>query len=234
MSDRKFDVVAVISRYNGNRIITKGDKPLASLAALAGKSVGVTVGTNTQFMLDEAVQRAGIKINTVNVAPSDIVPALVRGDIAAGAPFPAFYNGAKKTLGSNYQDLKISGYATTFVVVASPNVMKKRPKDVAKFLRGLIAGQKLVNSDPAAAQKAVAHILGGATSLTAVRSAWKDYDFKISLDPALLDLMVREGIWIHAKGIIKNVKPTEALFRSRVDAAPLKQVAPALVTLREP
>jgi NitT/TauT family transport system substrate-binding protein len=234
MRDQKFDVVAVISRYNGNVIITKGDKPLASIADLAGKSVGVTVGTNNQFMLDEAVQQAGIKIVTVNVAPSDIVPALAGGNIAAAAPFPAFYAGAKRTLGAKYQVLKVPSYATTFILVATPDLVNKRPQDLAKFLRALIAGQKVVDSDPAAAQQAVAKTLGGASSLAVVRSNWKDYDFKIALDPALLDLMVREGKWIRATGIIKNAAPTKALFLSHIDAGSLKSVAPTLVTLNTP
>jgi NitT/TauT family transport system substrate-binding protein len=68
MRDQKFAVVGVLSRYVSNRIIAKSDKPM-SIADLAGKPVGVTIGTNTHFMLDEAVRKAGIKIETVNVGP---------------------------------------------------------------------------------------------------------------------------------------------------------------------
>ena len=231
MRDQKFAVVGVISRYVGNRIIVKADKPVASIADLAGKPVGVTIGTNTHFMLDEAVRKAGIKIETVNVGPPDIVPALVRGDIAAGAPFPSFYVGAKRTLAANYQEIAVPGYATTFLLVASRDFIEKHPDALTKVLSAINEGQGIVDADPAGAQQIVARVAGGATSLQAIQAAWPEYQFKLTLDADLLDLMTREGAWIKERGIIKNVEPTEALFKSHVSADALRAANAKAVTL---
>jgi len=43
--------------------------------------------------------------------------------------------------------------------------------------------------------------------------------------------MVEEGRWVKERGLIKNVEPTEALFRSFIADAPLKALAPDRVKL---
>jgi NitT/TauT family transport system substrate-binding protein len=231
MRNQNFSVVSVLSRYKANRIIAKRGEPLKSVAELAGAQIGVTVGTNSHFMLDEALKAAGVKATIVNVAPPDIVPALSRGDIAAAAPFPSFYAGARRTLGAMYQELIVPSYETTMLVAASSTLIEKRPEVLAKFIKGLVEGQAIVDKEPAAAQETIARVLGGASSLETIKAAWGEYEYKVVLDQRLTDLLLREGKWVRDLGVIKNVEPTDAMFRGRIAPATLKSVAPAAVSL---
>ncbi len=231
MRNQNFSVVAVLSRYKANRIIAKREQALKSVAELAGAQIGVTIGTNSHFMLDEALKAAGVKATIVNVAPPDIVPALGRGDIAAAAPFPSFYAGAKRALAGQYQELIVPAYETTMLLAASSSLIEKRPEALAKFLKALAEGQAVVDSEPAAAQETIARVMGGATNLETIKAAWGDYEFKLTLDQKLADLLLREGKWVRELGMIKNVEPTDAMFRGRLSAAALRSVLPSAVSL---
>ncbi len=41
----------------------------------------------------------------------------------------------------------------------------------------------------------------------AIRAAWPDYEYRIELDQGTLDLMVLEGQWLKAKGLVKKASP---------------------------
>jgi NitT/TauT family transport system substrate-binding protein len=231
MRHQKFSVVSILSRYNGSRIIAKGSGELASIKDLAGKRIGVTVGTNTHYMLDRELAKAGISAEIVNVGPSDLVPALVRGDIDAAAPFPNYYGGAKRTLGDQYQELRIPSYGTNFVLAAKQEVIDDNPKAIQQVLAAMLEAEKIVNDDPSEAQQIVAKMVGGVQSIEAIRAGWPEYEYRLTLDDKFVDLLLDEGKWIAGLGLIKGVEPSEELFRSAVAKGPLASVAPDRVTL---
>ncbi len=76
---QKFVVIASVSTFVGNRVIINAVRGAKDIPSLAGRKVGVTLGTNMQFLADTALK--GVKVDYVNVAPGDLVPALARGDI---------------------------------------------------------------------------------------------------------------------------------------------------------
>jgi ABC-type nitrate/sulfonate/bicarbonate transport system substrate-binding protein len=231
MRGQKFKVLAVLSRYKANRILATTKLELHSVADLAGKKVASTIGTNTDFALAWELKKAGVKVEVVNVSPPDTVPALSRGDVDAAMTFPSFTDQAKRVLGDRYRELMTPGYITNLVLMASTDVLEKQPRAVAAFLAGIMKADAVIAADPAAAQQSVVHVVGGVLKADALKANWPDYDYSTGLDAPLLSLMVDEGKWVKERGLIKNVEPTEALFRSIIADAPLKAVAPNRVKL---
>ena len=137
-----------MSQYQASRIISKNDIGFNSVKDLAGRKVGTTVGTNVHFLLDVELQKAGIKAEVVSVAPPDLLPALVRGDVDAAVMFPSFYAGAKKALGAQYHEVRTPSYSTQFLLVASAEIMEKYPDTARGVLASLLKGEKLVTDDP--------------------------------------------------------------------------------------
>ncbi|TNC06640.1 ABC transporter substrate-binding protein [Methylobacterium terricola] len=226
-----FAVLAVLSRFVANRLITTPASGATDLAGLSGKKIGLPVGTNVQFMVDEDLKRAGVKAQIVNLTPPDLPPALLRGDVDAIATFPGAFGGARRILGERYRELPVSAYATTFVVAASRDFLAKDPATTAKLVEALVRADEVMKSDPAGAQDIVAKAAGKALTLEGIRADWDKYRYGVVLDGGLIDLMVREGTWIRERGIVRDTEPSAALFRSAVADAPLKSVAPATVTL---
>lgn len=231
MRDQDFAVIAEMSRYNATRIIHTGGPEIAAVADLAGRSIGVTAGTNVHFMLDNELKAAGVEAEIVSVGPPDIVPALVRGDVFAGAMFPSFYEGARKALGDRYREIRVSSYSTRFILVATREIINRSPAAVSGALQALYDAEKVVISDPGEAQAAVSRVLSGTLKPEDVALVWENYSYRMNLGSDLIDLMVREGVWIHDRGSIKGDVPTTELMRSYVAPEFLAEIDATRVTL---
>ena len=87
LTDQPFAIIAELSRYQGMRIIGKGE-PLSSIEDLAGKRIGTSIGTNADYYLSEVLAAGDVQTEIVNAASSDLVAALSRGDVDMIVPFP--------------------------------------------------------------------------------------------------------------------------------------------------
>jgi ABC-type nitrate/sulfonate/bicarbonate transport system substrate-binding protein len=232
MQQKNFRVIAILSRYRGNRIVTTTTSGITSIKGLANKKVGVTLGTNANYQSDTVLQDAGIPVTDVNSVPADLVPALARGDIDAAVLFPSFFPLAKKILGDKYREFRTPAYSTTFVIVATTDVIAKHPDRVKAFLAGLIAANASVVANRDAAAASASRLMGGIAPADAILGLWSDYHFEVSLDPELLTLLIKEGAWIHKQGLVKGPEPSEQLLRSYIATGPLRELSAHTVTLR--
>jgi len=230
MRQQKFGVLAVLSKYRGNRIIAR-DIELKSVRDLAGRKIATTLGTNSHFALDWELQTAGVSAEIINAAPPDNVPALVRGDVDAAFMFPAFYDQAQRALGPRYRELITPGYVTNMLLVGTAEIIEKRPAEVRKVLSALLKADALVAANPTETQETILRVVGRAANIDAIRSRWPDYKYELTLDGELLDLMVREGQWIRNRGLVRNVEPSAQLFRAYVSDGPLKTLDASRVRL---
>jgi len=226
-----FRIVCTLSDYSANRVIGRRDAGVNSIKSLEGKKIGTTLGSNANYFTEVVLKKAGIKASVVNVAPADIVPALVRGDIDAGVPFPDFYQKARTALGGNYWEEISQDYIARFVISASVDLIRKRPGDLKKFLAALIKADDYLHAHPAEAQELLARQMKGLAELADIQRLWPEAGYAVRLDKDLLELMADEGRWIAERGLIKDVQPEAALFRSYIDESALKTLDPARVTL---
>jgi NitT/TauT family transport system substrate-binding protein len=231
LQDQKFGVVTALSKYVANRIISRSDVGFSSVKDLAGKKIGTPRGTNADYFTELLLEKAGVKAEIVNVAPTDIVAALARGDIDAGVTFPDYYPKAKEVLGEKYREQISKDYEAHFVLSASKEMIDTRPGDLKKFLTALVKADEIIQKDPAAARAAIVKASEGLLSAEAVAQAWPEFVYKVGLDSGLLDTLVSEGQWVEAKGIIKGAKADKAKFRSYLADGPLSSVAPERVNL---
>jgi len=229
MRNLKFSVVAVLSEYRSFRVIVKGDKPLADLKALAGKKIAMPLGTNLHYIISDALDAQAITAELVNVPPSEMIPALTRGDVDAIIPFPSSYPNARRLLGAQYQEIRLPDYASSFILVASEK-STANPALTRRVLSTLIKGEAFLR-DVNDAQESTARFVAPAMSAEAVRAAWPEYQYRIKLDQTTLDLMVRQGKWLKAKGFAKEGEPTPALYRRWIATEPLKAIDASRVTL---
>jgi NitT/TauT family transport system substrate-binding protein len=62
----------------------------------------------------------------------------------------------------------------------------------------------------------------GLADLPEIKTLWTEAGYSVGLDQALLDLMVDEGKWIAARGLIKDVQADPAGFRAYLADAPMR------------
>ena len=137
MQEQEFRVIAEMSQYTATRIIHGGDPAIDTIVEMDGMKVGLTQGTNVHYMFENEVAAAGITVEIVSAGPPDIVPALARGDVDAGAMFPSFYAGAAEVLGDAYQEIPVDSYGTHFILVATQEMIDENPNVVTAVLASL-------------------------------------------------------------------------------------------------
>jgi len=231
MQEQEFRVIAEMSQYTATRIIHGGDPEIDTIAELDGLRVGLTAGTNVHYMFENEVAAAGIEVEIVSIGPADIVPALARGDVDAGAMFPSFYAGAAEVLGDAYQEIPVDSYGTHFILAATLEMIEESPDVVAAVLASLYAGEQVVTSDPAASHQAVSNVLGGTLSPEDVAAASANYAFRMQLNQEMLELMVDEGAWIIGRGSIEGEPPTVESIAPYIDGSFLTGIDASRVTM---
>ena len=209
LQSQKLKVIAVYSRYRGNRVIA--NFPLRSMSDLAGRKVGVILGTTTQLQADTALQNAHVQANVLSLAPPDIIASLARGDIDAAFTFPAAYAIAQKVLGEKYHEHRIPT-PSTFVLVATDDVITNHPDRVRAFLGGVRDGTAAFARDRAGSAALVSASTGGSLGVPAVEALWADYQFSAGIDSELPVDILKDAQWIHQHGLVKGPAPTTAML----------------------
>jgi NitT/TauT family transport system substrate-binding protein len=204
---RKLRIIAVYSRYRGNRAIA--NFPIHSIKDLAGRKIGITVGTTTELQAETVLQDAHVQATLLSLAPSDIVPALARGDIDAAFAFPAIYAVAQRILGEKYHEVRIA-IPSTFVMVATDDVVYNHPDRVRAFLAGLRDGNAALLRDRPGSAALMSAATGGSLTPAAVTALWSDYQFSVGIDAELPVDILKDAIWIHEHNLVKGPAPTTA------------------------
>lgn len=218
LRNQKFQILADMSRYAGQRVIaSKKWMNLEAMKDLDKKKVGTTLGTNSEFITHFFLRQGNAKAEIVNTDPADTVPALVRGDIQAAVMFPNFYGQAKKLLGADYQEVRSKAYVSHVLLVGATSTLEARKAETTGFVKGLVAADKAVAADRAAAEKAVLSALKGVVTSEALQSLWADCDQRVMLDDSLVALMSEEARWLLERGTIKA--PAEAATPGRLRGA---------------
>ncbi len=142
-----------------------------------------------------------------NVAPPDLLPALVRGDVDAIVPFPNVYPAAKKALGDTYREIRSEIYQPHYVIAASRSALNMKAAAVSRFLGALKDADKIVVNEPDKAAAVVVAPLKGNVDAAAVKELWGDTEVAVRLGSDLAALLLQQAQWVVTKGTIKVGKP---------------------------
>lgn len=230
LAGRKIKILAALSGFTDWRLLTTASASVEDFADLKGKKIGLPEGTNVQYALDGMLTEAGLEpgdVTLVNLAPNQVTPALARGDIDAGLTFPGFYAATRTALGAGYRELRYGGYTSRTLLIAAPGA---RAATSTAVLRTLTTATKAIAKNPAAARAAVVSQASGAVQPAFVKGYFGSYDYAVTLDRPLLDLLLAEGAWA-TSAQKRSGTPDRATFLRHIDRAPLGEAAPGAVTL---
>jgi NitT/TauT family transport system substrate-binding protein len=226
MHHQPFGIVTTISTYTAFRFIGRSDKGFKTIRDLVGKKVGTTRATNAGYFAETELTQAGVKAEVVNVGPSEIVPALARGDIDAGVMFPTFYHKAKVVLGDKYREQIFKDYRSYYFIAATKKMIEQRPDVLKKFLAVLVEARDMVAKDPSGAKAAVVDASRGVLNAAAVDRDWPDYNFDIGFDDRVLKTLMSEAEWTKAQNIIPNAQADKTMIRAMIADGPIRSLAP--------
>ena len=190
-------IASVLESVKDQIIIAMRRSGVEAPADLRGKRIGVTLGTNGEFLLDTFLVVNGIprdSVRILNLGPDNMRAALKAGKVDAVSTGGQFGVGIREEFGEG----AVTFFGENIYMLISPVTVlrefaRTRPAAVRKLLRSLLRSQEFVRVDPAAALDIVAR--GLRTDPETVQQLWPLYEFRVKLDQSLLINMENQARW---------------------------------------
>ncbi|MGG1314447.1 ABC transporter substrate-binding protein [Cohnella laeviribosi] len=232
-------IVAPLAQIAGTQaVVGAKDLNLTSAKDLEGKTIGVPSGADVVIAINNMAKELGVdasKIKYVNLAPSDAVTALEKGDIDAMAAWEPFitkaiqgggkflFSGTKSELPDKKGDVNWMSVHTTLQV--TDDFLEKNPNTIKAVLRALKRATDYINENREEAIKILAPELHlTEAELTEIMNR-NVYSMEVN------DNYVNDSNGEAVGNYMKSVGNIKALVdpKSYHDLSLLKEVAPELV-----
>jgi NitT/TauT family transport system substrate-binding protein len=232
MGGRKIMVLSVIqTSYKNEAIVARRDRGIAKPADLKGKRIGVTLGTACDFFTHIFLTAQGIErtqVNIIDTKPDDISSTLRAGRIDAACIWNPILTEARSELGN--KGLIFYGeslFTETFCLTAGQDFVRQHPETIRKVLRALIKAESFAREQPAEARCIAAEF--GKMDRAILDKIWDDYNFRVTLDQALLVDLEDLTRWAINSGLTKHRDMPNYLDFIYIDG--LKAVKPEAVRI---
>jgi NitT/TauT family transport system substrate-binding protein len=230
MAGKDVAIVAGISQARRTlAIAARADHGIQRVQDLAGKSVGLTAGTNFTYFLDAMLQVHGVDSARVDLKDMKVeaaVAALKEGKVDATVVFEPTLTVLKNEWGDRIklfygEDV----YAFRYLLVGKPAYIDSHPQEVQRVLGALIVAAQSIRDQPVPARLAVGSVVKVDDAVMA--QLFNPEDYAVSLDPALLLALDDETRWAMKRGLFKPGPIPNHLDAIRF--APLEAVSPSAV-----
>lgn len=184
------------------RVIARADHGIARPVDLAGKRIGVPVGTNAEYFLHTLLAFAGVPeglVQIVDVAPEAAVDAVASGEVDAIAIWSPHTSRARRVLGRAALDFDTEVYTEISVLVTRDSVHQARRPALVKLVRALADAERLVRERPDeafAALQAEFPEMGEAE----LRETWGRVRPTLGLTHLLASVLEDEAEWLRDSG----------------------------------
>jgi NitT/TauT family transport system substrate-binding protein len=214
-----------------DKVIARKDKGINSVADLRGKKVGLTKGTNAQFLLDLLLIYNGIspsEVEVVDIKPTGLVPALKNGDvdaISAWEPIP--FEAEQVLQGKTIKFLNEEFYRKIFYFALKKDFARDNPGVVKRFIKAIDRANTFLRENEGESQTIVAEALN--LDKEAVVRGWKEGKFTLFLDQALIVSLEDQARWAIKNKLTDATKVPNYLNYIYFDA--LEAVKPKSMTI---
>jgi len=224
-------LATIASSPDDCKVCYRPDHGITKPTDLKGKKVATAFGTSAEYFMDAYLSHYGIRrdeVTALSMKPSEMVNALVRGDISAffiWEPYPLqagqiLNDKAAVFLGEDV-------YTETFQIVARQDYAQANVEACQRVLRALLAAEQYATTNQQDAAKKVAEFTGLKESDVSV--IWKNFQFKVGLNSGFSALLENEATWARAS---EPSLPTNVNFRAFLWPEPLGQVASNRVSIK--
>ncbi len=226
-----FAVIATMTTSTRNiRLIGRKSAGVTAPQQLAGKRIGVIVGSSSHYFLDAYLLFHGIdprRIKLVPLLPEQIGKAITSGQVDALAGYSRHTVAALAALGADglvLPDPRI--YTETYNLVATRRALAQAGPDIVRVLRALARAERFIAEQP---QQAKA-LMQARTRLGAgfIDELFPGMHYGLGLNQSLLGTMEGVARWSVREG---HVPPGSKIpnYLDFVESVPLRAAVPAAV-----
>lgn len=226
-----FAVAAMfVYNYDESKLIVRTDRGAIS-SGLAGKTVGVPLGTSAHFYLDSYLSSVGIaksQVKIVDISAKDLPAALQTGAVDAIAAFEPYAQKALQLLPDVARRLpEVEILKETFNLVVMKDFARRHPTALPRVLRAMDRAIDYLGKNRAEAIGILVRDLG--SNATYLAESWDDYKFGLAVDQSLLVALEDMARWAIDNKFTDRTRVPNYLPYLQVDA--LQAVKPEAVKL---
>ena len=223
-------IVATMVHASDNlKLVARKGGDIARSEQLAGRRMGVSVGTSAQYQLELHLLAVGVdprRVAMVPLQPEDMAGALKDGRIDAAVVWEPFAYAALH--GADPVGVRLplaGGYIENYGLAARQALIAQRGDVVVRLLRAVDSAEQFIQAHPAEAQAVLRERLQLDQGF--VDWVWGSLAWRLSLDQSLLSTMEGEARWAQReRHVAEGARPNVLML---VHAGPLKAVKPAAV-----
>jgi NitT/TauT family transport system substrate-binding protein len=215
-------------------IVARKDRGINSIADLAGKKIGVPMGTSLEFFLGRFLTLSNISLSSiqeVNISPlAATETAIESGDVDAVITVSPYTEDALAALGSNGISWPAQGgQAIDLLASCRSSWLSGNSGTVLRFIRAMNQAENFILNHPEEAKSIAKSELGLSDADAA--AIWSRNTFRLSLDQSLISAMEDEARWL----IANKLSPSNQVpnFTRYLYTAALKTVDPEAVNIIE-
>jgi NitT/TauT family transport system substrate-binding protein len=224
--------LASIDRGEFIYIVARKDRGIGNPSDLRGKRIGTAAGSIAEFHLGRFLSLHGLGIQDVHYVnvgtPPQTSNAVVDGHLDAAVLAQPYADLARGRLAANAVVWPAQSSQPLYaLVVSTERWIAAHPEHITRFLRALAEAEEYTNSHPAEAKAIVQRRLGFDPGY--VETVWRQNQFSLNLDEALVLAMKDEARWM-----IANNPTTERQvpdFLDCISEQALKAVRPEAVNI---
>jgi ABC-type nitrate/sulfonate/bicarbonate transport system substrate-binding protein len=212
MKGAKIYVLATLSSMgNLYAVVARRDRGISSARDLQGKKIGVALGTNAHFFLDNFllfhnISRNGVRL--LDIPTEKMVEALGKGEIEAVATWEPALSKLRTRLGPEalfFYGGPITIYQMTWNLAARQDFVQKNPETVKKVLKALLKAEGFINENRVEARRIITRY-NSETDWWELDKLWKVYRSDISLNPLLIENLESQTRWAMRNQLIPKKK----------------------------
>ena len=222
-------VFGTVATFETKELVARKDKGITTTDDLIGKKIGVTKKSGGEFSLGVFLTSNGLlqkDVELVDLKPSEIVEAVVNGDIDAGFTWdPNVYN-MKQALGDNA--ISWPGYSDFyFVVISKKNWIENNPAAVERFMKSLLEAEEYIKTNSEASKEFVKNRFD--YELDYIDYSWPKQKYAVVLPQSMLIAFEDQARWSIQKKLTDSREVPNYLDYIYLDA--LAKVKPDAVTI---
>lgn len=227
-------ILAENARFLDEKLTARVESEISEPADLAGKRIGVTLGSDVHYFLYLYLEYAGLTVDDVdivNLGPGDMVISLVNGDVDAFASWRPQPDNAKAEMGDGAVFLTQPDppiFESLYLIVGMQELVSANPEVYERFMEAMVMADEYAAENPDGVTECVA--AASEVDLETAENLMAGYQFRIWLDKSMIEGSEKRAVF----QLDNDLAPEGAGmpdFREFIAEGPLEAVDPDRVTL---
>ena len=231
LNGANISAIAGIGKFQLQDLIARKDRGIQNISDLSGKTIGVPLGTISQFYIGRFLELNGLNLENVtivNIKPTDALQAITNGTVDALIIWQPYAYNIENQLGNNAIVWSPQSSQALYIVeVANNNWIKDNPQIAKRFIQSLAQAETYYLNNPSKTKTMIQKGLNYSDGY--MSTVWPNQQISLSLDQSLMISMNDEAKWmINNKLTTATIVPN---FLNYVYLDALTSVKPDSVTI---